>query len=200
MTQRYPQPITAAMLTPANPNYDRPRYTGVGVATDWQGGAPGNEADMATSTTALKSAAASSAADAAVYAPRTQKAKGAAMVPPLVIVNDLGKDYGAYAGSAGRNGPVTPLAPYPDKTSPPIVLSITPNSGVAAGGTAVTLSGAGLTGATGATIGGTAVTSFIVVDANTITAVTPAKTAGAYDVIVNSPRGASAAGLKFTYA
>ena len=113
MTQTYPLPITALMLTPANPNYDRPRYQGAGAATDWQGGTPGNEADVAISTVALKSAAATTAADQAPYAPRTQTAKGAAMVPSRVIEGDIGKDYGTYAGAAGRTGSITPRAPYP---------------------------------------------------------------------------------------
>jgi hypothetical protein len=113
MTQRYPLPLTAAMLAPANANFDRPRYTGVGVASDWQGGSPGNEADVATTTVSLKSAAAATAADASAYAPRTQKAKGDLMVPPLVIAGDIGKDYGTWTGAAGRTGTITPGAPYP---------------------------------------------------------------------------------------
>jgi hypothetical protein len=113
MTQSLPLPLTAAMLAPANPNFDRPRYTGAGVAGDWQGGAPGNDINAATSNVSLKSAAATTAADQAPYAPRTQVAKGQAMVPSLVIAYDIGIDYGDYTGLEGRTGTITPRTPYP---------------------------------------------------------------------------------------
>lgn len=111
MTQTFPLPITALMLTPANPNYDRPRYTGAGAATDWSMGATGNEADIATLSTPV--ADKSSSASVTPYPIRTQTAKGAAMVPSRVIEGDIGKDYGTYAGAAGRTGTITPRAPYP---------------------------------------------------------------------------------------
>ena len=92
------------------------------------------------------------------------------MVPPLQILDDLGKDYGIYAGGAGRTGYITPQAPYPDATSPPTVTNVSPASGVAAGGTAITITGSGFTGATGVTVGGTAATAVVVVNSYTITA------------------------------
>jgi hypothetical protein len=113
MSQTLPQPLMAAMLVPANPNYDRPRYAGAGAAADWQGGSPGNDVDVATTTVSLKSAAAVTAADQSPYAPRTQAAKGAAMVPALGIEGDIGKDYGAYAGGTDRTGTILPRSPYP---------------------------------------------------------------------------------------
>jgi hypothetical protein len=186
---RYPLPITAAMLAPANPNFDKPRYTS---GTDWQGGAAGNPEDVATACSSIIDAGMTAAVGP--YAPKTQSAKAAAMVPPLQIVDDLGIDYGPYASQAGRTGPVTPLAPYPDSTSPPIVVSVSPGTGLAAGGTAVTISGAGFTGATGVTFGGTAATAVTVVNTNTITATSPAKAAGTYDVRVTTPKGTSAIG------
>ncbi len=57
------------------------------------------------------------------------------------------------------------------------------------GGTPFTLTGTGLSGATGVTIGGTACTSVVVVSSTSITAVTPAKAAGTYDVVVTTPGG-----------
>ena len=51
------------------------------------------------------------------------------MVPPLQILDDLGKDYGIYAGGAGRTGYVTPQQPYPDANSPPTVTNVSPASG-----------------------------------------------------------------------
>jgi hypothetical protein len=191
---RYPLPITGAMLARANAtNEAKPRYS---TGSDFSGGAPGNEEDAATAASVITDINGT----VGPYAPKTQAQKAAAMVPPLSIVDDLGKDYGVYANGAGRTGPITPQTPYPDKTSPPIVTSVTPNTGGVAGGVGVTISGAGFTGATAATVGGTALTAFVVVDNNTITATMPAKTAGAYDVLVNTPRGSSQAGIKFTYA
>ena len=112
---RYPLPITQAMLTLANPYFDRPRYTS---GTDWNGGSPGNEEDVAATIVSIKSAAANTAADAAIYAPRTQAAKATATTSRWCrraahILDDLSIDYGTYAGQAGRTGPVTPLAPIP---------------------------------------------------------------------------------------
>lgn len=64
------------------------------------------------------------------------------------------------------------------------ITSITPNAGGVAGGTAVVIKGVGFSGASGVTFGGTAGTSFSVVDDQTINVTTPAKTAGAYTVQV----------------
>jgi IPT/TIG domain len=186
---RYPLPITPAMVAPANVNMDKPRYSGAGVAGDWAAGAVGNDVNVATATVALANAA--SAVPTTAYAPTTQTAKGQAIVPSLVVVSDIGIDYGAYAGQAGRGGTITPQAPYPSATSPPAVTSVTPSTGLAAGGTAVTISGTGFTGATAVTFGGTAATSVVVVNANTITATSPAKAAGTYDVRVTTPNGQS---------
>jgi hypothetical protein len=184
---RYPLPITPAMLQPANQYFDRPRYTS---GTDWNGGSPGNEEDVATSNVAIANSG--SATINSIYVPRTQSAKAALMVPPLPILDDLGLDTGAYAGQAGRTGPVAPSAPYPDVNSPPIVSNVNPGTGLAAGGLAVTVTGAGFTGATGVTFGGTAATAVIVVNSNTITCTTPAHAAGSVDTRVTTPKGVSA--------
>jgi phage/plasmid primase-like uncharacterized protein len=69
--------------------------------------------------------------------------------------------------------------------------SITPNAGLAAGGLAVTIKGTNLGGVTALTMGGTTFTSIVIVDDNTITAVTPAKTAGAYNVVATDDSGAT---------
>jgi hypothetical protein len=182
---RYPLPITNAMLALANQNALKPRYDS---GLDWSGGAIGNAEDVGTATSSISDAAPTTVGP---YAPKNQSQKAAAMVPPLQIVDDLGKDYGSHAGMAGRTGPITPQMPYPDATSPPIVISVTPNTGLAAGGFAITLAGAGFTGATGVTVGGTAATAVVVVNGNTITATAPAKAAGPYGVVVLTPRGNS---------
>jgi hypothetical protein len=79
------------------------------------------------------------------------------------------------------------------------VTAIAPASGSTAGGPAVTITGALLTGATAVTIGGAAATAVTVVNATTITATTLAHAAGAVDVAVTTPDGtATGAGL-YTY-
>src|SRR5215475_6475781 len=60
----------------------------------------------------------------------------------------------------------------------PTLTSVTPNTGLAAGGTSVTLAGTYLTSSTGVTFGGTAATAFSVVSSTQITCTTPAHAVG----------------------
>lgn len=108
---RYPLPITAAMLAPANTNAALPRYSGAGVAGDWAGGAVGNDVNANTANVAVVNAA--SAAGVANYTPRTQLDKSNLMVPNLTILADIGLDTGPYAGQTSRTGTIAPRAPYP---------------------------------------------------------------------------------------
>lgn len=189
---RYPLPITPAMLAVANANAGKPRYDSApNVAADWHGGDFGQDVDIAEATQAIANS--HSAATTTDYDPQHQEGKGKNMTPILRPLADLGKDYGTYAGSAYRSGPIGPRDPYPDATSPPIVTGVSPATGLAAGGTAITISGAAFTGATGVTIGGTAATAVVVVNPYTVTATTPAKAAGTYDVRVTTPKGTSTA-------
>jgi microcystin-dependent protein len=84
-------------------------------------------------------------------------------------------------------------------TSVPTVTAISPSTGTTAGGTNITITGTNLTGATAVTIGGTAVTSFTVISSTSITAATPAKTAGVASVLVTTSGGTNAANTLFTY-
>lgn len=79
--------------------------------------------------------------------------------------------------------------------------SITPATGLAAGGLAVTITGTNFAGTNGVTFGGTAATNVKVVSETTITCTTPAKTAGAYVVAIADDSGtiSSPAGA-FTYS
>lgn len=74
---------------------------------------------------------------------------------------------------------------------PAVPLTILPALGPLSGGTAVTITGSGFLAASGATIGGTALTSFLVVDDTTITGVTGVHVGPAdnYDVTVLGPGG-----------
>jgi hypothetical protein len=82
----------------------------------------------------------------------------------------------------------------------PTVSSISPTSGPAAGGTNVTITGTGFTGATGVSFGGAAASNIIVDSDTQITATSPAGS-GTVDVTVTTPNGTSATGGadQFTY-
>jgi len=77
--------------------------------------------------------------------------------------------------------------------------AISPTSGTASGGTGFTLTGTGLTGATGVTFDGVAATSVNVVNSTTVTGVTPAHAAGIVDVVINTPAGGATLANGYTY-
>ena len=84
---------------------------------------------------------------------------------------------------------------------PAAVMAISPDGGPATGGTTVTITGSGFTGATAVAFGGTAATAFTVVSDTTISAVVPVGMSGSVDVTVTTATGTSpmtAADL-FTY-
>jgi choice-of-anchor C domain-containing protein len=76
--------------------------------------------------------------------------------------------------------------------SPPAVTGLSPSSGPTAGGTTVTISGSGFTGATAVGFGGVPATSFTVVSDTEIQATAPAEAAGTVNVSVITPAGGSA--------
>ena len=81
------------------------------------------------------------------------------------------------------------------------VTGVSPDAGPLGGGTAVRITGTGFGSATAVAFGGVAAPSFIVVSATQITAIAPARTAGAVDVTVTTPAGTSATSAAdlFTY-
>lgn len=81
----------------------------------------------------------------------------------------------------------------------PTITTVAPATGVAAGGTAVTITGTNFTGATGVTFGGTAGTAFTVVSATSITVTSPAHAVGAVSVVVLHPNGNATKTSGFTY-
>ena len=90
----------------------------------------------------------------------------------------------------------------PVAAAAPTFSNILPSSGPTAGGTAVTITGTDFVegGSLGVTIGDAPATSVVFVDPTQITAVTPAGTAGAKDVIVISGDAQTATGTgAFTY-
>ena len=90
-----------------------------------------------------------------------------------------------YVGGTGHDVVLDAVS-----TGAPAVAGLDPTSGPEAGGTQVTISGAGFTGATAVKFGPTAAASFTVVNDSTITATSPAGS-GAVDVTVTTPNGTS---------
>jgi hypothetical protein len=104
-----------------------------------------------------------------------------------------------FAGSGPESAMSNMVIP---QAAPPTVTGISPPSGPTAGGTNVTITGTNFTGTTGVTFGGLAA-FFIIVNSDTsITAITPARSAGPANVQVTTAIGASAlvAAAVFTYA
>jgi hypothetical protein len=82
----------------------------------------------------------------------------------------------------------------------PQFTSISPASGPPKGGTVVTISGTGFTGATAVTVGGAAATGLNVLSDTQIMATTPAGTAGAVvNVVIATPNGTATGTGAFTY-
>lgn len=124
----------------------------------------------------------------------------------VTVVNDTTITATSPAGTAGSSSVLvtTPGGTNAANTlftyiGPPVVTSISPNSGPSAGGTNVTITGTGLTGATAVTIGGVAATSITVVNSTSITATTPAGSVGTASVLVTTPGGTNAANTLFSY-
>ena len=82
-----------------------------------------------------------------------------------------------------------------------MLTAVAPNIGSTLGGTAVTITGNGLSDATAVTFGTVAAASFSVISDTQITATSPPGTAGTVDVTVTSQGGVSAVGTAdpFTY-
>jgi putative cell wall-binding protein len=101
---------------------------------------------------------------------------------------------GASGVSSGRG------AAYVFASPAPTVSSVSPPSGPAGGGTSVTVTGTGFTGATGVTFGATPGTGLVVNGPTSITVVSPAGS-GTVDVRVTTATGTSPAapGGRFTY-
>ena len=86
-------------------------------------------------------------------------------------------------------------------TGGPTITGISPTTGSTNGGTPITITGTGFTGATAVNFGSKAATGVTVVSATSISATSPAGTAGTVDVTVTTPSGTSAISTtdKFTY-
>jgi formylglycine-generating enzyme required for sulfatase activity len=81
----------------------------------------------------------------------------------------------------------------------PFIGAIYPSSGSTGGGTLITLAGMNFTGTLSVTVGGVAATNVTVVNASTVTAVTPAGSLGPTDVTISTPGGVATRTNGFTY-
>lgn len=80
------------------------------------------------------------------------------------------------------------------------ITTVVPATGLAAGGTVVTINGTDFGGAEGVTFGGTAGTAFKRISNTRVQVTTPAKTAGAYNVVVKDDAGDVTKTNGFTYS
>jgi len=104
--------------------------------------------------------------------------------------------------SAGTSQPVVAVHPFFYDAPVPTVMGVAPTSGPTGGGTTVTITGTGFTGAGKVAFGHVAATSFTVVSDSKINAVTPAQGPGTRDVTVTTAGGTNgpvAAVDQFTY-
>jgi hypothetical protein len=91
----------------------------------------------------------------------------------------------------GQTGTLSNGFTYVLPASPPVVSGITPTSGTSSGGTSISISGSGFTSGASVSLGGSAATNVVVVNGNSITAVTGAHTPGLVDVVVTNADGQS---------
>ena len=101
-------------------------------------------------------------------------------------------------------GGISPATPADQFTyfATPVVSSVSPGSGLSAGGTSVVVTGTGFTGATAVAFGVAAASSFMVDGPTQITATSPAGSVGTVDVSVANPLATSAPSPadQFTYS
>jgi hypothetical protein len=122
-------------------------------------------------------------------------------------LRDAGKPDPAMTFSTADDDPNDPQVdpaydfdPNSANNDAPSAFTVEPANGGTAGGTDVLIKGQNFEGVTGVTFGGTAATSVVVVDDETITCVAPAHAAGAVAVVVTNPTGSKSQAAAFTYA
>ncbi|HXP11144.1 MAG TPA: IPT/TIG domain-containing protein, partial [Acidobacteriaceae bacterium] len=182
-------------------------YTGV-TTLDVTAGASGN------STSANSGAATTTGANELIFGAdmvaTTTAAAGSGFTPRIITSQDGDIAEDKVVTSAGSNsatatlsstGPwVMQMVTFAAVSGPaPTVSSVSPNSGSTSGGTAVTITGTNFAAGATVTFGSTAATSVVVVNSTTITATTPAGSAGAVLVTVTSSGQSSGLANGFTY-
>lgn len=111
--------------------------------------------------------------------------------------NTATKDVDASSVTLDGYGEATAITNPYSASSVPVISSLSPATGAAAGGNLVTITGQGFTGVTGAAsvkFGGNNATSYVVVSDSKIVATVAAHAAGATDVLVTNGTGPSTTG------
>ncbi len=93
----------------------------------------------------------------------------------------------------------TLFAPAPFTYVQLSISSVSPNQGIFSGGTAITITGSFLNGASSVKVGGVSATDVVAVNSTTVTAVTPAGSIGPASVEVTGAKGTATASGAFTY-
>ncbi|HLI73756.1 MAG TPA: IPT/TIG domain-containing protein, partial [Acidimicrobiales bacterium] len=121
----------------------------------------------------------------------------ATTLPTNVLVGFTAGEGGLTDIHAVQNVSITAGPPPPA----PVVTGVSPTSGPSTGGTPVTITGSGFTGASQVLFGGLAVSSYTVVNDGEITTTSPPESPATVDVTVTAAGGDSAtnANDKFTY-
>jgi hypothetical protein len=187
-------------------------YSGVNQSNplDVSAGASGNS-NVADSGSATTTAANELIVGANTITSNTTIMAGAPFTPRIItspysdVVNDrvvnLPGSYHSWAPLNASGAWVEQVVTFraAGASTVPFVSSVSPNSGPAAGGTAVTITGTNF--ATGATVtfGSAAATNVVVVNSTTITATTPAGSAGAVTVTVTVSGQSGSLASGFTY-
>lgn len=122
-----------------------------------------------------------------------------ALVTALLLALGLGSVIVTREGSTAPSGKLGHIAPA---SGQPSVSLVTPSCGPIAGGTTVAIAGSGFTGATAVDFGPTAATSYTVNSDTSVTAISPAGSAGTVDVTVTTGGGTSSpvSSDEFSYA
>lgn len=95
--------------------------------------------------------------------------------------------------------PTTSLNPSTTLPAAPTLTTVAPATGLAAGGTAISLTGTGMTGSTQVWFGGIPATAVVVTNATTMTCNAPAHAVGVVDVTVCGPGGNGTKAGSYTY-
>jgi hypothetical protein len=96
--------------------------------------------------------------------------------------------------------PLTPADQFSYLPPPaPAVTRLTPKRGPVAGGTSVTVTGTGFTGATAVDFGSTSAAGFEVTSPTSLTAIAPPGTLGIVDLTVTTPNGTSPIVLRYHF-
>ncbi|HEY6329495.1 MAG TPA: IPT/TIG domain-containing protein, partial [Blastocatellia bacterium] len=118
--------------------------------------------------------------------------QNSATISAVTPANSAGAVNVTVTNPGGQSATSTSAFTYVQAAPAPSISSVSPNTGSTAGGTSVTISGANFQSGASVTFGSAAATGVTVENSTTISAVTPANSAGAVNVVVTNPDSQSA--------